>query len=203
MVRQNYINKKVLSIYSELPFLEFPMEPKEVIKCIPNCRYLSYQKMAEIGNVTVDDIIQLCESNSGCTHYDVENKRYLILCNQDFDHNNNVGRQRWTLSHEIGHIVCDHHVLSAYDKLAEQSLLHVSNQDYEAEADYFAGTLLAPFPLFEMLRINSPIDVQNIFGLSCEASFYRFKQYLKWKSTRYKTAWENDVIRIYDQKRIS
>lgn len=197
MIRYAYINKQVLSIYSKLPFLKFPIDVKEVIKHIKNCRYMSYQKLAEITGRSVDDIILVCESKSGCTHYDISQNRYLILCNQDTSHNNNPGRQLWTCGHEVGHIVCDHHILSAYDKLAENSLLQVANSEYEAEADYFAATLLAPFPLFELLNIKSPIDVQNTFGLSCEASLYRYKQYLKWKQTRKKTAWENDMIRLY------
>lgn len=202
MIRRAYINNQVLSIYRNLESLVFPIDPQEVIKLFPNCRYLSYQKMAEISNTSLEDVVELCESKSGCTHYDISNRRYLILCNQDYSENNNLGRQRWTCSHEIGHIVCNHHVLSAYDKLAENSLLHVSVPEYEAEADFFAGSLLAPFPLFDQLGISSLIDVQNIFGLSSEASLYRFKQYLKWRSTRVKTAWENDMVRVFKQKAI-
>lgn len=203
MIRRAYINHQVLSIYNNLESLVFPLDPKEVIRLMPDCRYMSYQKMAKISNSSVEDVIELCESKSGCTHYDISNKRYLILCNQSYDENNNSGRQRWTCSHEIGHIICNHHVLSAYDKLAENSLLQISNPEYEAEADFFAGSLLAPFPLFDQLHIASPIDVQNTFGLSSEASLYRFKQYLRWKSTRVKTAWENDMIRVFKQKNIS
>ena len=75
-----------------------------------------------------------------------------------------------------------------------------SNSEYEAEADYFAATLLAPFPLFKLLNIQSAIDIQNIFGLSSEASLYRYKQYIKWLHTRVKTAWENDMVRAYNSK---
>lgn len=199
MIRWSYINNQVLNIYNKMESISFPIDPKEIIKLIPGCRYMSYQKMAKITNSTVQDVIELCESNSGCTHYDITQQRYLILCNQSLD-DNNSGRQRWTCGHEIGHIVCNHHVLSAYDKLAENSLLHVSNQEYEAEADYFAGSLLAPFPLFDLLNIRSPIDVQNVFGLSTEASIYRYKKFLRWKSTRVKTAWENDMIRNFKYK---
>lgn len=199
MIRWSYINNQVLNLYNKMDTISFPINPKEIIKLIPDCRYMSYQKMADITNSTVQDVIELCESNSGCTHYDVSQRRYLILCNQSLD-DNNSGRQRWTCGHEIGHIVCNHHVLSAYDKLSENSLLHVSNQEYEAEADYFSGSLLAPFPLFDLLHVQSPIDVQNVFGLSTEASIYRYKKYLRWKSTRVKTAWENDMIRNFKSK---
>lgn len=201
MIRYTYINNLVLSIYNTLPVIQFPIDVKEVIKYIPNCRYMSYQQFAEVNHCSISDVIQICESKSGCTHYDILQDRYLILCNQSTQDNNNSGRQRWTCSHEIGHILCKHHSISAYEKLSENSLLpHTNNQYFEAEADYFAATLLAPFPLFSFFNIQSAIDIQNVFGLSCEASLYRFKQYMKWKNNHRKTAWENDMKHIFQYK---
>lgn len=202
MVRYVYINNLVLGIYEMLPMVQFPLDIKSVISYLPNCRYMSYQDFAKINGCSINDVIQICESKSGCTHYDIMQNRYLILCNQSTKDNNNVGRQRWTCGHEIGHVVCNHHAISAYEKLSENSLSQIDNTEYEMEADYFAATLLAPFPLFKLLNIKSAIDIQNTFGLSAEASLYRYKQYLKWTSNRVKTSWENDMIRLYKQKNI-
>lgn len=71
MIRYSYINNKVLDIYSTLPTLSFPINVYEVIKYIPNCKYMSYQDFARINNCSINDVIQLCESKSGCTHYDI------------------------------------------------------------------------------------------------------------------------------------
>lgn len=202
MIRYTYIQNQVLKLYAALPTIKFPIDVQEVIRCIPNCRYMSYQQFAKIGHCSIDDVIYICESKSGCTHYDLANDRYLILCNQSTYDNNNIGRQRWTCGHEIGHIVCKHHIISAYEKLSENNILQIKIPEYETEADYFAATLLAPFPLFKVLNVMSPIDVQNIFGLSTIASIYRYKQYLKWNNSRVKTAWENDIIKFYKQKNI-
>lgn len=179
----------------------FPLNIKSIIDYIPNCRYMSYQDFAKINNCSIDEVVQLCESKSGCTHYDIMQNRYLILCNQSTDENNNLGRQRWTCGHEVGHVVCNHLTMSAYEKLSENSLLQITNYTYEAEADYFAATILSPFPLYKELNIHSYTDIKNVFGLSTEASLYRYKQYLMWLSTRIKTAWENDMIRNYKIKR--
>ena len=132
-----------------------------------------------------------------CTHYDIFNNRYLILCNQSTSNNNNFGRQRWTCGHEIGHIVCNHHTLLAYEKLSENSLLKIENKDFEMEADYFAATLLSPFPFFKLFNVSSPQEVQRIFYLSAEASANRYEQYQRWLRSRRKTAWENDIVRAY------
>ena len=201
MIRYNYVKNQILKIYSALSKICFPLDINEVINIIPNCRYMSYQKFAEINKCNLSDIIHFCESKSGCTHYNISNDRYLILYNNSID-DNNLGRQLWTCAHEVGHIICKHHEISAFEKLAENSLLQVANPEFEAEADYFAGMLLSPFPLFKLLDIKSSIDVQNTFGLSCEASNYRYKQYQRWLKTRVKTAWENDMIKIYKEKEI-
>lgn len=202
MIRYRYIDNQVLKVFSAIPVIKFPINVKEIIHSMPNCKYISYQQLAKLGNCSIDDIIQICESKSGCTHYNVVKDKYLIVCNQSTENNNNEGRQRWTLSHELGHIICDHHRRSAQEKLSQNNLSLFGNPEYESEADYFAATLLAPFPLFKLLNIKSAIDIQNTFGLSAEASLYRYKQYLKWLNTRVKTSWENDMIRLYRQKNI-
>lgn len=200
MIRYTFINNQVLNIYNQLQKIVFPLDIQSVIDYIDNCRYMSYQDFAKLNGCTIDDVIQLCESKSGCTHYDIFQNRYLILCNQSTEDNNNAGRQRWTCGHEIGHVLCNHLTYSAYEKLSENCLLKISDPTYEAEADAFAATILSPFPFYKLLGIQSPIDVQNIFGLSCEASMYRYKQYLKWSGGHIKTAWENDMIRNFKLK---
>ena len=198
MIRYAFINNLVLQIYQSMPEIVFPIDPKWVINLIPNCRYMSYQRFAEINHCSIEDVIQLCESKSGCTHYDVRHNRYLILCNQSTADNNNEGRQRWTCGHEIGHILCKHHKISANAKLSENSLLpQTNNPEFEAEADYFSAMLFAPFPLFQEFGVRSAGDVQFVFGLSAEASTYRFSQYQRWKRDHRKTAWENDMLRLY------
>lgn len=201
MIRYTYINHMVLKTYERMKRIVFPLDPRMIVENIPNCKYLSYQEFAAKYGCTIQDVIDMCESNSGCTHFDASSNRFLILCNQSMENNNNLGRQRWTCSHEIGHVLCGHHIAATYDKLAEHNMMHIENKIFESEADYYAATLLSPFPLYKVLGIRSVIDVQNVFGLSCEASLYRYKQYLKWRTDHQKSAWENDMVKVYLQKR--
>lgn len=198
MIRKIYINNLVLKLYSQLPRIKYPLDLNEVLSLIPNCKLMSYQKFADINHCSVNDVIALCQSKSGCTHYDVETNRYLILVN--LAETSNYGRRRWTIAHEIGHIVCGHHILSAVDKIAENSFAQINNQDYEIEADYFAVTLLSPLPLFKVFEIQSARDIQNTFGLSAEASDIRLKEYKIWLKNHRKTAWENDIVNMYRRK---
>ena len=112
MIRKIYINNLVLKLYSQLPRIKYPLDLNEVLSLIPNCKLMSYQKFADINHCSVNDVIALCQSKSGCTHYDVETNRYLILVN--LAETSNYGRRRWTIAHEIGHIVCGHHILSFF-----------------------------------------------------------------------------------------
>jgi Zn-dependent peptidase ImmA (M78 family) len=161
---------------------------------------MSYQKFADINHCSVNDVVALCQSKSGCTHYDVETNRYLILVN--LAETSNYGRRRWTITHEIGHIMCGHHALSALNKIAEHSFSQFGNQNYEAEADYFAVTLLSPLPLFKVFKIQSARDIQEVFGLSAEAADIRLKEHKLWLRSHRKTAWANDIVNIYLQKSI-
>ena len=159
---------------------------------------MPYQKFADINHCSVNDVIALCQSKSGCTHYDMETNRYLILIN--LTKTSNYGRHRWTIAHEIGHIMCGHHILSAVDKIAENSFFQYNNQDYEIEADYFAATLLSPLPLFKVFEIQSSQDIQKTFGLSATAADIRLKEYKLWIKNHRKTAWENDIVNVVKYK---
>lgn len=198
MIRKIYINNLVLKLYSQLPRIKYPLDLNEVLSLLPNCKLMSYQKFADINHCSVNDVIALCQSKSGCTHYDVETNRYLILVN--LAETSNYGRRRWTIAHEIGHIVCGHHILSAVDKIAENSFARINNQDYEIEADYFVATLLSPLPLFKAFEIQSARDIQNTFGLSAEASDIRLEEYKIWLRNHRKTAWENDIVNVVKYK---
>lgn len=87
--------------------------------------------------------------------------------------------------------------------LAENGFNNLTAPEFESEADQFAATLLCPMPLYEILRIESPSDIKRVFGLSKEASEHRWSEYVKWTRYHRKTAWENDMRRVYLQKRIT
>lgn len=201
MIRHSFVLNKVLQIYSILPQIKFPINPESIIAMIPNCRTMTYEDFAALNNCSISDVETLCESLTGCTHYDLDNDRYLVLYNTS-DLFYNEGRQRWTLTHELGHIMCDHLRSKALNKIPEGRDWQLDTSGFESEADLFTAQLLAPFPLYEIFDINSENDIWHCFGLSHEASKIRYKQYLKWKKGHIKTAWENDIRALYNYKGI-
>ncbi len=204
-IRYNFINNKILSFYKKHNILKFPITINKLINVInqyPNCKVLSYSHFMKIHNCTLQEVILFCDSKSGCTHYDKINDRYLILYNDLPDNNNVEGRILWTLAHEIGHILSAHFLLIKENMIADNSIASSVNVLLEQEADYFTATFLAPFQLFKTLNINSPIDIQKTFGLSVQASIYRWDKYLKWKQNHIKTAFDNDIIKVISNQNL-
>ncbi len=196
MVRYPYIRNEVLKIYKTAEKISFPIDPILFFKQICNCRIMTYQDIARLNRCSVQDIILLCESSSGCTHYSVEHDRYLTLYNDSPSGNNVPGRIRWTKGHEFGHVTLKHLPYIAASQIAEHNFNNVYEPELEQEADYFAAMFLSPYPVWEALGVTSTLDIQTVFGLSEEASKNRMMQYIKWKRTRIKTAWENDMKRV-------
>jgi Zn-dependent peptidase ImmA (M78 family) len=180
-----------------MPTIQFPIDPRLILDQIENCKTMTYQTFAEINHCSIQEVYTICESQSGCTHYDIVKDRYLVLFNSSTDNNNVAGRIRWTLAHELGHIILKHLLYVADKKIAERNFRNLSNPELESEADYFASLLLAPMPLYKQLSIQTAKDIQTTFGLSCEAAECRWRDYLRWTRNHTKTAWENDLKRIY------
>lgn len=74
-------------------------------------------------------------------------------------------RIRFTLMHEIGHIVLDH---------TEESDLA------EAEANFFAKYALAPPPLVHRVFPDDYMELGSAFDLSNQCAMYAFSYYKKW-----------------------
>lgn len=91
--------------------------------------------------------------------------RWFIFYN-DF---NNKQRQRWTIFHEIGHIYLGHFECD-----------DLSDEEKEAEANFFAKYSIAPPPLVNIAKCECPWDVAVVFDVSGEASMYLYSYYQKW-----------------------
>ena len=199
MIRYAFICNQVLQIYKDMSKIVFPIEPKELLTQMENCKVITYLSFAEQNQCTLDMVAKFCNSNSGCTKYDPQSDRYVVLFNSSTENNNVIGRIRWTLAHELGHIVLKHLVNIAEPCIAEHNINNLSDPELEAEADHFAALLLCPMPRFDQLHIRSVPDVQQVFGLSYEASEIRWREYQKLKRSHRKTAGENDMKRVYSQ----
>ena len=195
MVRRAFIQKKVLGLYRELEKISYPIEPQDLIPLLHiDSRMASYKDTARDIGATTDEIARLCGSNTGATHYDTQNQRCLILYNDD-----NSRRALWTQCHEIGHIVLGH--VELIDKMAGHEN-RPEYRDYEEEADYFAWNILAPLPVMKELKIKDAEEAYRVFGLSAMAAGIQFERFQRWMEEHRKTAWENDIVKVYKEKSV-
>lgn len=85
------------------------------------------------------------------------NNKYIIFLNQDMIES----RQRFTIAHEIGHIILGHHNLDGYNLIANSGL----DTDVEQEANMFARLILCPPQITRYLPKNFDC-ISNLFKVS-------------------------------------
>ncbi|GAQ24257.1 Zn-dependent peptidase ImmA, M78 family [Tepidanaerobacter syntrophicus] len=124
-------------------------------------------------------MMNIIKSKDGAAIYCGITDEYKIVYNDEI---RSIGRIRWTIMHEIGHIVLNH--LKDYTQtiLTRGGLSEENYRILEEEADFFAGQILAPPIILSGLKIKSSQDIAKVCKLSKEASIYRYKYYKKWKS---------------------
>ncbi|MBP5417508.1 MAG: ImmA/IrrE family metallo-endopeptidase [Clostridiales bacterium] len=145
----------VTKLFVELGIGTYPIDPFEIIKrkgyILRTYSKLSVQKQRALKAKDLD----------ATSFYDPSLKAIVIY----FDETQPIERIRFTLMHEVGHIVLGH---------KEESDLA------KKMADYFAAYSLAPFPIILKFHCEDYLEVASIFGISSECAYYTFNRYRKW-----------------------
>ncbi len=92
-----------------------------------------------------------------------EKKKSYVLC---YDDNAPANEIRWTLTHEIGHIVLSH-VSPSCPILARNG---IGNVFYEMEADNFALRVLCPACILQECRVDTLDSIVNMCGIPCSCA---------------------------------
>lgn len=148
------INLKVLEVYQECGIYSFPINCFEILDAysIPHLAYGS-QSLSNRDNCRMisDDAFTL----TGKVFYNEEN------CH---------GRVRFSLMHELGHILLEH-------RSDEHDLV-------EQEANYFASNILAPRMAIHYSGCKNEQDVSTLFDITYECARYAFQDYRRWHRFR-------------------
>lgn len=186
------IYQAVFYIHSGIQPIIFPFDSIKAVSLYENCRYITYDDLAAISNVSHEEVIRTCESYDGCTKYDKSSDRYLIIVNRSSRNARSEKRINWTIAHELGHIICGH-----FNELAGETLSsEINSKEMEEEADFFAASLLAPIPALLKVGVRNVGDIKQCFGLSQQAAEYRwaeFQHYCK-DPDKYASLWEMQKI---------
>lgn len=171
--RFSLVRQRAYDLLANLDICKFPVDPREIIRCFPEWHLVGWFELHV--NTGVDDPLYLDRDKAEAkTVIQRGTNDYLIVYDERVD---NPQRIRWTLAHEIGHIVMGH--LTEFDAtaLSRRGLTEKEHSVLEVEAHCFAAELLAPKTIISRFDFhNSPQGISLICDISKDAAEKRLKQ---------------------------
>lgn len=146
----NYIKNTTLDVFKECDIQSFPVNCLDI---------LEHYQLGIFSYSSLDD-----DFRDYCLKYSED-----AYCYKDkIFYNTNMpnGRIKFSLMHELGHILlnhCDEHT-----------------HEMEKEANYFASHLLAPRMAIHYASCKNEINVSNKFSITHEAALHAFDDYRRW-----------------------
>lgn len=194
------IKEQVLAIlnlyYGKNKDLKLPMPVKKIIKSIPNIRLIKYSTYMRDNNLTLEEMISYAGSTDAFTDYDAEHNKYIIAYNDTNENLLRSCRYRWSIAHELGHVVLKHHK-NDKTKLFRNSLNEKEYDYLEYEADLFASYILVPYSLLTTYMGNknelTEEFIKNQCLISLTASKRQFYNYRQWSKNEY-SQYDNDLL---------
>lgn len=158
---------------------KMPVTPRALFERMGFCRVVAYSQY-ERQNLAPHSLkaVDFFGTQDACTVYECRAGRYLVLYD-DESALRAPGRLRWTLAHEMGHIVLGHLRDHAETRCGLDGLPEAQYHCLEREADYFAAMLLAYPVVIRACGIASAAQLQGFCGLSQPAARAQFEKLLK------------------------
>lgn len=186
------ITKRAYELLAELDIGEFPVDPIKIIEHFPSWHLQGWMELR--ANTNSDDPLNIEKEKAEAKTVKLrDSDKYLIVYD---DRTENSQRIRWTLAHEIGHIVLGHLVEFDATALNRRGL---SIEDYgvlEVEAHWFAAELLAPKTIISRFNFHdTPKGISLVCDISKAASERRLKQIKQINYGYY--ASENKILRNF------
>lgn len=147
-----FIKEKVLKVYEKCDIHTFPIDCFSILHCY-KIQVFTYEEAKEHNT---DLYIAIKNYSKDAIRF-----KSTVYYNSS----NSIGRIRFSLMHELGHIVLDH---------------QGESQDNEDEADYFASYMLAPRVAIAVQNCKTADDIHDTFGLSYAAANKTLFDYKKW-----------------------
>ncbi len=149
------IKEKVFTVFNEYKINTLPIDCKKLAQS------MGY-KLVKYSDLSADSLITQ-QSNEGCSSIYAINGQ--VIKKIYYNDSQVVGRQRYTIMHEIAHGVYDH---------KEESDLA------DDIANFFARYSLVPIPLIHKLKIDNVDDIVETFNVSHALAENCLKDYYNW-----------------------
>lgn len=184
--------QRAYELLAELEISEFPVNPWKIIKHFPSWHLKGWLELQLHTNE--QDPLNIDKEKAEAKTVKVRGSdEYLIIYDERVD---NSQRVRWTLAHEIGHIVMGHLVHFDATALNRRGLTKEEYGVLEVEAHYFASDLLAPKTIVRRFDFqDKPQGISLICDISKEAAEKRLKEIKRIGFDYYPT--ENLILRNF------
>ena len=158
--------KRAYEFLLELDVKEFPIDPFKIIKRFEdNWHLLSWTELKI--NTGVEDPFNLKRNGAeAATKIQRGTNDYIIVYDDSFS----MDRIRWTIAHEIGHIVLGHLVYYEETALNRGGLTQEQYGVLEVEAHWFAGILLSPHVVLNLYDVKDIQEIAFLCNISKEAA---------------------------------
>ena len=171
--RYREIEQMVLLMYQQMSIITFPMDVFMIAKRF-GFRLMPYSKMTAAERrlfqkeCSEDGFCTLVQTDKGHCEWRIYYDDVLEYCHPKA----RKRRIRFTILHQIGHIVLDH---KEHSNLAE------------AEANYFAGYAIAPPVLVDQLCVSNYLELSRIFNVTEDCAYCCMSRFFRWKHHKKET----------------
>ena len=173
--RYEEIKARVVRLFQETDLKAIPVDAWSLAKKL-DIELIPYSALTEEQRKAA---LQLCDGGMKFRQEDASGASRQVII---YDDSVPPGRQRFSILHEIGHIVLGHRQDS---ELAD------------AEADFFAKFAIAPPMLVHVIKPSDYLDIAQAFGLSYECAFNSMSYYNKWLCVPGFTSYEHSLIELF------
>lgn len=177
MIVPNYsrVYKTVIEVVQKYKLCTIPIDLNSIIAQSPNLELCSYSQFSK-NKCSIQETINFFGSELGAYARSRDGSKCVIYYN---DTKNNIGLDRFTIAHELGHHFLGH---SKYMLDGKVLLRGLPNSEYDAiekEANCFARNLLSPIYIVYSLKIifDDIEKIKDIFRVTKAAARTRVKSY--------------------------
>ncbi|MEK8132938.1 ImmA/IrrE family metallo-endopeptidase [Paenibacillus filicis] len=177
MIKPDYrsAERAACDLLCEYEINQLPIPLEKYNKSFNDLRIKSYSWYAEKNCISIDEVIEHADSDSGCCWYIPKMNKYMILYNDTIK---NQGHIRWTIAHELGHYILNHNKRTGKSIISRSALSDKEYQAFEKEANCFARSLLAPPSVLVKLKQFNAKELSEWCEVSLNAasniiSFFR------------------------------
>ena len=165
--RYEFARRRAYQLLCQLEISSLPIDPWQITKQFPNINVCAWTDLRE--NRHVADPLNIdAEGADTKTHIVRGDDEYLVVYD---DRVGSEQRIRWTLAHELAHIMLRHLVDFEATALNRGGLTEQQYFTLEREADCFAANLLAPMTILQRIpSLQSKWGIMEACDLSGKAA---------------------------------